>query len=483
MSTPIELTQEHKNILNNPNLIPLIIKEAHKLIVREDDTLIALIIINWVRFVKNSQPTSSNVLINSYTRSGKDYIAKNLYPIICPKDKYIHQSKISKEAFTYWHHEEPDWTWDGKQLHLEDASSDLMNSSVFKTMSSGSNTAAVVVKNRTVEFDVPGKPNITITGYNINPNQEAIGRYPIVHMDESKEQTHAIKIYKSILESGKINQTKNFILRDAIQSLKPVEVIVPFAEKLPSLFPDSILMRDAFGRFLDYIKASAAGHQYQRNKDEKERIIATYDDYLIARIVLMKTYSNKHMISTTNKDEKIIEFLEKNGPSTKPEIEEGAGVSRWYCYGGGGLEKLVDNGLLKTNLIYKEKANKKVTHYLVSHESGSIGLPLIPEGIVIDTEIREYINGLRDPETVIPTLNSDFECCGLNKYSGITVLRYLLKKGKEYFDTDMANNINIKSTVEPKYPPSQGYYVRYLGINIDSDNEEKEEIIIDIDDV
>lgn len=233
------------NILKNPKLLPMILDEAHKVIVREDDTMLALININWIRLVKNAQPTSSNVVLNSYTRAGKDYIAKNLYRIIMPSDLYIHRSKISKEAFTYWHHDDQqNWTWDGKQIHLEDVTTGVLNSPVFKTLSSGSNIATVVVKNTAVDFDVPGKPNITVTGFNIDLNLEALGRFAIIHLDESKGQTKAIKDFRSKLEAGKIDTTPDNKLREVVQSLEPVDVIIPFAEKLDTLFPDTILMRD-----------------------------------------------------------------------------------------------------------------------------------------------------------------------------------------------------------------------------------------------
>ena len=57
-------------------------------------------------------------------------------------------------------------------------------------MSSGSNSATITISNVAVDLEVRGKPNITCTGFDIDLQQETLGRYTVIHIDESKEQTN-----------------------------------------------------------------------------------------------------------------------------------------------------------------------------------------------------------------------------------------------------------------------------------------------------
>jgi len=428
-----------------------------------------LININSVRLVKNAQPTSSNIILNSKSRAGKDHVANNTYKVTMNEVGYIHRSKISKTAFNYWHQEDEDWDWGGKQLLLEDIESEVIYSPVFKTMSSGSNKATITIKNKAVDLDVKGKPNITCTAYDIDLKQEALGRYAIIHIDESGEQTRAIKKFMSKKAQGAIITTPDRELRATLERLQPVKVVIPYADSIVNLFPDTLLMRDIYGRFLDYIKASTALHQEQREKDDRDRLIATYDDYLIARITLMKTYSNIQMISTTLKDEKVLEFIERHHPVTKKQIEEGTGVGQWYCYGGRGLDKLEENGLIRSEMMFLENANREVPHYFLNSKTGKVGLPIFPEGIYVDENIKKYINKMirdaHNQNTKVLNLNTD------TRYntSGILVLRYLLK------ESILCGYISTKIPKNHKDHP----YNRYFGFKAE---ETMDEILDDFED-
>lgn len=178
------------------------------------------------------------------------------------------------------------------------------------------------------------------------------------------------------------------------------------------------------------------------------------------------------MISTTLKDEKVLEFLEKKGTATRPELIESTGISRWYFYGGKGLDNLVENGLLTTNLIYNKEANRQTPHFFLAHEKDKVGLPLFPEGMPIDDGIKKYINELINRNTKSPNLTTELDDCDTQNSSGITVLRYLLLKAVEY------DNIYAKSTVKPNYHPSQGYYGRYFGIMADETEKKEEDKVV-----
>jgi hypothetical protein len=68
-------------------------------------------------------------------------------------------------------------------------------------------------------------------------------------------------------------------------------------------------MRTHFDRFLDYIKASAAFHQYQRETEGEYILAKAPEDYEIARIALIQSTSNKFMIPLTKKQKQIFEVV------------------------------------------------------------------------------------------------------------------------------------------------------------------------------
>ena len=71
--------------------------------------------------------------------------------MVVPKEDRYHVTKMSKEAFTYWHIGEP---WDNKVIHFEDITQELLNSSTFKVMSSGGSYAVVVREQKTIEIPI-----------------------------------------------------------------------------------------------------------------------------------------------------------------------------------------------------------------------------------------------------------------------------------------------------------------------------------------
>ena len=56
------------------------------------------------------------------------------------------------------------------------------------------------------------------------------------------------------------------------------------------LLSNAVPMRTIYNTLLDFIKASAQIHQYQREKTADGKIIATWDDYFVSRITFMKTH-------------------------------------------------------------------------------------------------------------------------------------------------------------------------------------------------
>lgn len=274
------LTPEEHQILTDPKLLDTIVEEIQgKRVVGEKETIKCIFIVTNCRLAKNIKPTSSNINVNDESGLGKDWIVKAVLDIL-PDNVVVYRTKITPELLTYWHNSkyEPDWTWNGKILYIEDISTTLLNSDVFKVFSSGGSKATVLIKQYPVDIIINGKPSMIVTSYHINPNNENLRRYPICFCDSSEEQTLGIMKRQSIEDATGEIYSYNPELMNAIGKLKRVSVVIPFAEKLPYFFPKNHFMRTHYKRFLDYIKSSAALHQYQRERDENGNIIAIGED-------------------------------------------------------------------------------------------------------------------------------------------------------------------------------------------------------------
>jgi hypothetical protein len=111
--------------------------------------------------------------------------------------------------------------------------------------------------------------------------------------DERDEQTR--RVMKSLARGHAgiaIDLTSNAgraaTISHAVQRmLARKDVVVPFAPRLAELLPDKrVEIRRAFLHLLSLVQASALLHQYQREVDTAGRVVATRDDYRLARHLL-----------------------------------------------------------------------------------------------------------------------------------------------------------------------------------------------------
>jgi len=344
-------------------------KELDKQIVGEYDTRKVIFLAACGRLVENAQIASYNLMVNSSAGAGKDYVVGKVLSII-PLEQYIKKTRITKMAFTYWHNAqfEPEWTWDGKVFYLEDISEEILNHEVFKVMSSSGSSATIVIKQKAYEIDVKGKPVLIITTATAIPTPEITRRFEFCNLDEGINQTIEImKRHANFAKKG-VNPKLNPEITEALSLLKPVKVRIPFADKLPKYFPgDNIIMRTKFVRFLDFIKASAAFHQFQRTQDSENFILAAKKDYEIAKKVLKKLTTNQFLIPLTLNQQKIIQFFTEN-PSFSgyvSQISNKIGGILALNNLQNNLNLLVSYGLLNKNTS-KDISNRDVDTYFLS---------------------------------------------------------------------------------------------------------------------
>src|SRR3989344_1740266 len=310
------IPEENLSILENSSLFNLITEdEFDKKIVGELETRkVIFLCAAGGRLVINSQLASFNLLVNDDAGTGKDYIVANTLSIL-PKNCYVHKTRISPTVFTYWHNSEvePDWTWNGKVFYPEDISEPVLNSDVFKVMCSNGSSATIVIKQKAIDIDIEGKPVLITTTASATPNPELTRRFVILSLNSSEDQTKAIMKKHAEYKKKGIVPEYNPIYTESMKYLKRVKVKIPYADLIDKHFPSkNIIMRTHFPRFLDFISASAAFYQFQRIADNEDFILASSEDYDLARICFLRLCSNKYMIPLTINQKKILEMFERS---------------------------------------------------------------------------------------------------------------------------------------------------------------------------
>lgn len=303
-------------ILKDKNLFLKITKdEFDKKIVGEIETRQIIFLCGCAgRLVINSQIASFNLLINDVAGTGKDYITGAVLEIL-PKSVYIHKTRISPTVFNYWHTKkrEPNWTWDGKTFYCEDISENVLNSDVFKVMTSKGSNATIVVNQKAVDLEIVGKPVMITTTASAVPNPELTRRFAILSLDSSEEQTKQIMVRHSKYKQLGIIPEYDEEISDSLRYLQRHKVKIPFGSLIPQHFPiKNVMMRTQYPRFLDFIAASCALHQFQRETDNDGFLLATSEDYNLARKLFLRLCSNRYMISLTINQKKILECFEKD---------------------------------------------------------------------------------------------------------------------------------------------------------------------------
>lgn len=366
-----EIPENIKAILENPQLFELITKtEFDKKIVGELETReVIFLCAAGGRLVENAQIASYNLLVNDDAGAGKDYVVSAVLSIL-PKESYIHKTRISPAVFTYWHNPqyEPAWTWDGKVFYPEDISEAVLNSDVFKVLSSKGSSATIVIRQRAVEIDIKGKPVLIPTTASATPSPELTRRFAIVNLDSSEEQTKAIMRRHSEFKAKGIVPEYTSDITEALKYQQRVKVKIPFAALIDKHFPTkNIVMRTNYPRFLDFVSASTAFHQFQRQTDSEGFLLAEKQDYEIARRCFAKLCSNKFMISLTINQKKILRCFEIKPDLRGTATELNAGEMNFITLANLqiNLGLLVRYGILQTT-IGKDSWNRDVVYYSIA---------------------------------------------------------------------------------------------------------------------
>jgi len=366
---PKELQKLDKGIkkMKQSDLIVKLVREIQKEgVIGEEDTILALMLKVTLRLVKNSTPTSSNVLVSDESGGGKDWTTKCICMTMLKHTEYFHRSRLTEKAFTYWNTKKKDFTWDRKVIHLEDPDAEFLNSQAFKVRASGETEETIVKDQKAIDIKVKGKPVIIVTSLTASINTEGVRRWDNCRINTSDELTKEIIKFNMLKEAGLIKVEKDEELREAVQNLQPKDVIIPYASALLQVLPNTLGMRTQHHKLMDYIKASAVLHQHQRNKTEDGKLIANIFDYEYARFCFYK-FGNMKGVPLNIAEEQLIDVLLQNDhPMTIRQVLPHLNRGQRWLYDK--IDRLKELNCIKELFIYDEQSKKEVKHLIANEK-------------------------------------------------------------------------------------------------------------------
>jgi len=364
------LTDSEIQELKKPNLIFNILYEIQKYgVVGEEKSILALINRIAMRCVLNLTKTSGNLIVLDDTGLGKDNVAEKLCEFMLVKNKTLFSAtSISDKVLNYWNPGTPETSWNGRVIYFQDPDADTLKGQAFRVRASGKNENVTLDTERNVRYiQIVGKPILLITSMKTGLDIELIRRWDAVHLDPSEELTAAIMKYQlSMAVSGTNSIDTNEVLKSAIQNLPVVSVNIPFALELTELLcAKNNIMRTMTSRFLDLIRASAALHQFQREKNEHGDILATKAD--LAYAIFVANYCKILAGQVLNrKQEMLVAYLMENKNevvSFKQIVIDNPGMSEAWVYR---QEKdLVERRLLQMVKVYDPGAGRDIKGFKI----------------------------------------------------------------------------------------------------------------------
>ena len=171
-----------------------------------------------------------------------------------------------------------------------------------------------------------------------------MNRSVIIGVDESDSQTERIIEYQNqklagIIDEHKEREAKEF-LQNCIRSIKPLEVVNRYADKI-RLPMKAKMLRRLNTHYQCFVKQVTILHQYQRKKDEEGRLIAEPEDLIMACNILFDAI----MLKVDELDTSLRQFFdrmkeyirkESNGKTdftfTQREVRLALNVSKTQCF-------------------------------------------------------------------------------------------------------------------------------------------------------
>ena len=257
-------------------------------------------------------PETLHALIQGSSGSGKTRLLKQISDCI-PKEKVTKLTRVSdKVLYNY-----PEKYFINRLLCLEDidglseeaefAFRELQsNGELNSATSSKLENGQIVAGQKTVKGPIASMA-CTTRGEIYEDN---MSRCFLIAVDESYEQTKRIIHYQNEKAAGQIDQRKEQevkrFIQNFIRELRPYEVLNPYANKI-HLPEEAHKIRRLNDLFQSFVKMITVLNQYQRKRDERNRLITEISDIATAVEIMFESI----VLKVDELDGSLRQFYEK----------------------------------------------------------------------------------------------------------------------------------------------------------------------------
>lgn len=239
-------------------------------------------------------PSPLHALVQGSSGSGKTHLLLKIANLM-PQEDTITLTRVTENSF--YNYGENDLK--NKLLCMEDL--DGMKDEAFlafrELQSRGMLTSSTSIKDETgnikgVVKTVRG-PVATLSATTKGEiYEDNMSRCFLVAVDETAEQTQRIISYQNQLSAGLIDRQKQeqikLFTQNCLRLLRPYEVVNPFAGRL-NLPPEAHKIRRLNELYQVFVRQITLLNQFQRQKDDKGRLVATKEDLQTACQIMFES--------------------------------------------------------------------------------------------------------------------------------------------------------------------------------------------------
>jgi energy-coupling factor transporter ATP-binding protein EcfA2 len=236
-------------------------------------------------------PNPLHVLIQGTSGSGKTHLINSIAALM-PTEDILNMTRVTSKSF--YHYGADDLI--GKLILIQDMDGlDDDAKFAFREMQSeGYISSSTIVKDKYGNLGAAVKTvNASFASLSATTHAEIyydnMSRSIVLGIDESIEQTKLIIDQQNKQRAGLVDQLSILkakeLLQDCIRTLKPYEVVNIYADKI-KLPVEAKMLRRLNDHYQSFVTQITILHQYQRQKDDQNRLIATVDDLKIACEIL-----------------------------------------------------------------------------------------------------------------------------------------------------------------------------------------------------
>jgi hypothetical protein len=381
---PQEVQVDAENVLQNPKLISRTLADVEAMGVAGEKTLaLTTYLVGTSRLL--ARPLAG--LVRGPTASGKSYVIERTTRLF-PPEAVLLATSLTPQSLYYL----PPGSLQhrlivaGERSRRQDDEVADATKPIREMLSSGRLSKLIPIKGEEglesvlIEQEGPIAYLESTTRERIFDEDE--NRLLSIYTDERSKQTRKIITRLASDAAGGVGKEADpIILRHfAMQRLlRRREIVIPYAQKLGGLIPEErVEARRAFPHLLSMIQASALLHQFQRQADDQGRIIATGEDYELARKLMLKPLTRLLGESVSEAALRFLDRLKKWNRSnlasfTTVEVRNFEKHSKPAVWGW--LRELADAGLVE---LVEEGRGRKPASWKLTKRNKSSDLEILP---------------------------------------------------------------------------------------------------------